>query len=72
MPKEPFRNAKRALQECQKSPISPAKGPFVTPKRDLLTILSCCAQRCEGVRPDVQHLDQSMMTYEWFKKKQVL
>ena len=30
-----------------------------------------CVQRCEGMRPDVQHLDQSMMTYEWFKKKQV-
>jgi len=31
----------------------------------------CVLQRCEGMRPDVQHLDQSMMTYEWFKKKQV-
>jgi len=26
--------------------------------------------RCEGVRPDVQHLDQSMMTYPWFRIKQ--
>ena len=22
---------------------------------------------CEGYRPDIIHLDQSMMTYEWFK-----
>jgi len=35
------------------------------------SVWMCVWQRCEGMRPDVQHLDQSMMTYEWFKKKQV-
>ena len=39
-------------------------------KGDVITNSIRYLQRCEGVRPDVQHLDQSMMTYEWFKKKQ--
>ena len=39
-------------------------------KGDVITNSVRYLQRCEGYRPDVQHLDQSMMTYEWFVKKQ--
>lgn len=39
-------------------------------KGDVITNSIRYLQRCEGYRPDVQHLDQSMMTYEWFTKKQ--
>ncbi len=37
---------------------------------DVITNSIRYLQRCEGYRPDVQHLDQSMMTYAWFKIKQ--
>ena len=41
---------------------------------DVEELLTCTRRhtriRCEGVRPDVQHLDQSMMTYPWFRIKQ--
>ena len=39
-------------------------------KGDVITNSIRYLQRCEGMRPDVQHLDQSMMTYAWFKTKQ--
>mmetsp|Transcript_27528 Transcript_27528/g.65124 ORF Transcript_27528/g.65124 Transcript_27528/m.65124 type:complete len:530 (-) Transcript_27528:41-1630(-) len=39
-------------------------------KGDVITNSVRYLQRCEGVRLDVQHFDQSMMTYEWFVKKQ--
>ena len=40
-------------------------------KGDVITNSIRYLQRCEGMRPDVQHLDQSMMTYKWFVRKQV-
>jgi len=39
-------------------------------KGDIITNSIRYLQRCEGLRPDVQHLDQAMMTYNWFVKKQ--
>mmetsp|Transcript_9016 Transcript_9016/g.18003 ORF Transcript_9016/g.18003 Transcript_9016/m.18003 type:complete len:791 (-) Transcript_9016:130-2502(-) len=46
------------------------KDAILVVKGDVITNSIRYLQRCESVRPDVQHLDQSMMTYEWFTKKQ--
>lgn len=46
------------------------KDAILVVKGDVITNSIRYLQRCEGYRPDVQHLDQSMMTYEWFTKKQ--
>uniref|UniRef100_A0A7S4JJE5 DUF2723 domain-containing protein n=1 Tax=Guillardia theta TaxID=55529 RepID=A0A7S4JJE5_GUITH len=46
------------------------KNAILIVKGDVITNSIRYLQRCEGFRPDVQHLDQSMMTYEWFVKKQ--
>jgi len=34
----------RPLQVCRKSPTLPIKEPYITPKRDLLSV--CCPQIC--------------------------
>lgn len=47
----------------------PPKSTLIV-KGDLITNSIRYLQVCENVRPDVYHLDQSMMTYEWFVKRQ--
>ena len=48
---------------AEKSPAGELAG-------DLITNSIRYFQRCEGVRPDVQLVDQSMLTYNWFVRVQ--
>ena len=47
----------------------PDKAKVVV-KGDLITNTVRYLQVCEGIKPDVQTVDMSMMTYKWFVKKQ--
>jgi hypothetical protein len=46
------------------------KNAVMIVKGDIITNSMRYLRVCENVRPDTTHLDQSMMTYPWFKPQQ--
>ena len=46
------------------------KNAVMIVKGDIITNSMRYLRVCEGFRPDTTHLDQSMMTYPWFKPQQ--
>ena len=46
------------------------KNAVMIVKGDIITNSMRYLRVCEGMRPDTTHLDQSMMTYPWFKPQQ--
>ena len=46
------------------------KNAVMIVKGDIITNSMRYLRVCENLRPDTTHLDQSMMTYPWFKPQQ--
>jgi hypothetical protein len=46
------------------------KNAVMIVKGDIITNSMRYLRVCENMRPDTTHLDQSMMTYPWFKPQQ--